>query len=153
MTVEPWLGRYVVYRIFGSDRCLYVGCTRSFDARMAHHRLGQPWAGEVVRVKVTIHLDKRAALDVERAEIARLRPRFNIYGRGPRTAWTADDYIDVLDSYLARDLNDAWDPRAQARRINRLIEELFRRFPNDANECDYTLIHPLPAPRRTQVPA
>lgn len=91
-----------VYRCFSGDLCLYVGTSINVASRLEVHRAQSHWAQDVTRVKCTVHRDFTEALRVEREEIRRLRPRWNIEGRGPRATWTECDFVEVIDAMRHR---------------------------------------------------
>ncbi len=121
-----------VYRCFDEGgSCLYIGSTTDVDARMVTHTLTTVWAVDVDRVDVTDHASTEAAREHEFDEIKRLRPRWNIHGRGGRETWQPSDYVEVMIATHARRDNSAQanDIHAASRRIKRLSDELIRRFP------------------------
>lgn len=127
MMPPAWLAdRSVVYYVYDVDGGLiYVGATMNLPQRMIHHRTKSHWASLIHRLRVRVFLSERAAYEVEWAEIQRLRPRFNIQGRGTRCEWQASDYVEVLLSYEAM----PWRPLATNIKRKRLADELTRRFP------------------------
>lgn len=151
MSGEPWDGRYVVYRIRSVERFLYVGHSRNLEGRIYTEHINRPWWRDVARIKVTIHTDGIEARAVESEEITRLRPQYNIYGRGPRALWTASDYCDVIGAMIIRSQRDIYgtDPRGIAISINRRVKEFADRFPDEASAAGYELV-PVPLSRWAQ---
>lgn len=121
---EPWHQRFVVYRVFGERRCLYVGQSAHFEQRMETHQVESWWWRDVSRIKVTLHPTRFDAKRIEAQEIGRLRPRGNLYGRGPRVAWTVQDYQDVIDTLRSREPS-----QEVTERIGRNLREVWRRWP------------------------
>lgn len=79
---------HYVYRAFDAEgRALYVGCTSSLKKRLAEHRRRSAWHQLAVEIQVTEHWGRRAGFGVERSEIRRLDPIYNVVGcpLDPRT--------------------------------------------------------------------
>lgn len=75
---------YYVYRLWAGDECLYVGRVgdagpRPPQARLNYHRRNKPWWPEVTRTEVAALPDHPAMVAEEEAQIAQLRPRYNVY--------------------------------------------------------------------------
>lgn len=122
-----------VYRCYDQGgTCLYVGATRNLEQRLVTHELNSPWGSSSAAVEVTDHEDWHQAHQVEFDEIARLRPRWNIQGRGHRSTWQLSDYAEVILSVHARrGLGMAppyYDAHNADRKIERLLNEVARRF-------------------------
>lgn len=119
-----------VYRVFtGEDLCLYVGATGDLQARFDSHIVGSAWAAEAHRFVVTEVSDMTSALSLEAEEIRRLRPIWNIKGRGPRHTWQLSDYAEVILAVDAR-RHMAWKAENSDRKVLRLLTEMRRRFPD-----------------------
>lgn len=95
---------HYVYRCFDADgRLVYVGCTKDPATRLAHHRSNAFWAGEVARVKMTVHPTKATGRAAERRAIRTESPRFNNMGRwATRGGWTSQQYVDFAHTLLAK---------------------------------------------------
>lgn len=78
MKPEDHGAEHYVYRIMDADDVvLYVGMTWDLNGRLEAHQ-GRPWAWRIRRVDVTRHAGRAAAMEVERAEIVRLLPLYNV---------------------------------------------------------------------------
>lgn len=122
-----------VYRCFGEgDEALYVGATTDLDARMVTHQQTTAWFARVVRTETTDHENLRVARAVEAEEIKRIRPRWNIQGRGPRVHWSLCDYVEVMMATHARrdESPKSYDIHGADERIARLGREVVTRFPD-----------------------
>lgn len=120
-----------VYRIFGEGGMpLYIGATKSPSERLANHYATAPFAErDVTDVVITEHPTMRAARIHEDEEIKRLRPRWNIYGRGHRSGWQLSDYVEVILAIHAR-RERAENPLASDRTIARYKREIRKNFPD-----------------------
>jgi predicted GIY-YIG superfamily endonuclease len=135
----------VVYRCFDGDASLYVGATTNYVGRMATHSAQAEWFSQITRVDRTEHPTLEEAREVELDEIKRLRPRWNIVGRGPRSAWQLSDYAEVLLAIVGR-RPFTFDPGSSDKRIERIRLEMIRRFPGsgaDVAEDLDPLIQPM----------
>lgn len=132
MTSQGDLGRATtVYRLFDADDvCLYVGMTANLESRLDTHRRDSAFGNRIASVRTTLHEDRPTATPVESAEILRLRPRWNVNGRGGRATWTACDYFEVLERMHA----DRGDERVSDRHLRRIRAEFARRYPNVARQ-------------------
>lgn len=69
---------HYVYRLYDEQRrCLYVGCTITPHVRIGFH-VGKEWGHLIHSSLITEHVHKQAALKVEREEIVRLQPLYNL---------------------------------------------------------------------------
>ena len=111
-----------VYRLYNAAGVLlYVGCTRNLPARMASHRAGKPWAGEIARTEVAWYDTRSGALAAETAAIIAEDPRHNVVrmrGTTPTTtfrlsptlkrrvqilaALRGDTLTDIVNDYLRK---------------------------------------------------
>lgn len=92
--------RYV-YQVFDrDDRLIYVGCTKNLFGRLRSHEMNSWWAYQAARVTSKVYPDKWSGLAAEREAIQSGRPRWNLFGRGSRETWTADEYADYATAYL-----------------------------------------------------
>lgn len=126
------LGPAQVYRCHGDGALLYIGATTNLDERMNQHLTQSAWAHLVDHVETTEHESLQAARDVESAEIYQRRPRWNIHGRGGRAGWGLIDYVEVALATAARS-GQAWNADNSARKVDRLLAEMRRRFPDVAD--------------------
>lgn len=79
-----------VYRVFGGDdEALYVGTAQNPWGRMTRHAVQNKQMCEASRVELTWHPTATEARKVERAEIERLKPTFNVeyVNDGRRRRW------------------------------------------------------------------
>lgn len=132
MTTNWGSGPAVVYRCFAEGECLYVGATTDLTSRMVQHKSSTGWAWCVDDTQVTNHPSLRDARGMESVEILRLRPRWNIQGRGPRPTWKLADYAEVILAVHARREVERRDPRQPDQKINRLKNEMRKRYPDVA---------------------
>lgn len=126
-----------VYRLYDADDvCLYVGCTEDVTKRLAHHSVYQPWGHRIAYHLVEEWGSRPDALAAEAIYIDALRPRYNIYGRGPRSCWGQCDYAEYLEAIVnypspdrerRRDRRELFD-----RRVARIAAEFSRIFPDTA---------------------
>lgn len=65
---------HAVYRIFGGDILLYVGCSGNVLARIYHHSSAQAWVHQITDITVAWYPTARLALDAETAAIATEHP-------------------------------------------------------------------------------
>lgn len=75
---------WVYYMKDESDVVAYVGTTTDLTHRMIVHRNDSPWWEEIKSITATPHPTRVASYRAERAEIARLTPRYNVTGAIPR---------------------------------------------------------------------
>lgn len=73
-------GRTALYRLYGPDGLLYVGITVCPLTRIRTHLRDQPWASEVIAVRIDYPTDPEAA---ERRAVHTERPRHNVIFNGP----------------------------------------------------------------------
>lgn len=82
-------GMCELYRHFDKDgRLLYVGISISAVARLATHKIGSEWYGQIVRIEIERFESRREALDAESAAITNEKPLFNLSmetRRGPKS--------------------------------------------------------------------
>lgn len=79
---------FAVYRLYeASGAALYVGCSGDVHMRLRSHETSKDWWRDVARVDITLHGDKRTALDVEAGEIQRLRPAHNVMHHPSTETW------------------------------------------------------------------
>lgn len=123
-----------VYRILGEGGMpLYVGASKAPGARLANHYATAPFGQrDVTDVVITEHPTIRDARDHEDEEIKRLRPRWNIYGRGHRSGWQLSDYVEVILAIHAR-RERAENALSSDRTIARYKREIRRHFPDVAD--------------------
>ncbi|QDF19777.1 G-I-Y Y-I-G endonuclease [Mycobacterium phage LilSpotty] len=95
------MAAHYVYRVFDRDgRLIYVGCTKNLFGRLRSHEINSWWAYQAARVTSKVYPDKRSGRDAECAAIRSERPRWNLFGRGSREMWTADEYADYVIACL-----------------------------------------------------
>jgi hypothetical protein len=98
---------------------------------MEQHRQVTPWAWAVTLVESSLYDSGREALVAEAAEIRRLRPRWNLTERGPRSDWQLSDYVEVILATAEKRLRTTGIKAARAdAHIARLKRELVWRFPD-----------------------
>lgn len=127
------LGAAQVYHCYDGEELLYIGATTSLGERLNAHLVTTEWASRVDRVETTDHPTLQAAREVESADIYNLRPRWNIHGRGGRAGWGLSDYVEVALATAARS-DQAWNADNSARKVDRLLREMRRRFPDVADK-------------------
>ena len=120
---------HFVYRVFdANERLIYVGCTKNLFGRLRSHELNSWWAYQAARVKAEVHPDKWSALEAEHDAIQAGRPRWNLFGRGNRETWTADEYADYATAAL--NLSEPMTP-SRLKRLHRLARHYRFRFGHD----------------------
>lgn len=135
---------HAVYYLFDADdSLLYVGASRNALDRLEQHKFKSPFGRDIDHATFTWCESWTEAHALETSEIAALRPRWNISGRGPRSGWQLSDYVEVLLVIGAREV-----PPVHAltiAKVNRLRHELTWRFPNVAIDVLQDLAPHLPA--------
>lgn len=123
-----------VYHCYVDDECVYVGASLDPVARLGQHTTSTPWAHRVTRVEKTRYASGREALVAEAADIASLRPRWNVNGRGPRSSWQLSDYVEVLMAVTFRHSNKIGGlvDEKVTRRVERMVREVSLRWPDVA---------------------
>lgn len=121
-----------VYHCYIDDELAYIGASIDPDLRLEQHKSVAPWAHHVNRIESTRFDTGREALAVEAADIKRLRPRWNLGGRGPRATWQLSDYVEVLMVVLfkRRGAADGWSRECVDKRVARLSRELVWGWPD-----------------------
>jgi DNA-binding XRE family transcriptional regulator len=77
--------RHTLYILYGSDdQPLYIGRTRSLEARLKQHYYSQEWIHEVLDIRLIHDLDAIDANILELVLIAKLSPKYNVMGKGER---------------------------------------------------------------------
>src|SRR5690606_33549738 len=95
--------RHYVYRCLDAQgQIVYVGCSRDVQARMKQHR--KTSVGPAThRLRVTVHPNLLAALEVERREIVQYEPLLNrqlfLMDTG---SWSREKLLDRLRHEIAR---------------------------------------------------
>lgn len=72
------LSEHVVYRLYDSERLIYIGATYNLPLRLQQHRHGTPWFSDVVRVESQTYPNRRAAFTAEAAAIRAEQPPRNL---------------------------------------------------------------------------
>ncbi|MFI7404009.1 GIY-YIG nuclease family protein [Streptomyces sp. NPDC049541] len=72
-------GRTALYRLYGLEGLLYVGISVSPLTRVRTHLREQPWASEIVGIRIEYPVDAEAA---EREAVWTERPRYNVIFNG-----------------------------------------------------------------------
>lgn len=117
---------HYVYRVWDVDqRLIYVGCTKDLFGRLRTHQYNSWWAYQAASVKAEVHPDKWAGLAAERCAIESGRPRWNLFCRGDRKFWTADEYHDYVTASL--NLSEPMTP-SRLKRLQNLVRHYEFRF-------------------------
>lgn len=116
-----------VYRCLDEHgKPLYVGCTCDLFGRLRFHRSNTVWAPAVAKVIATVHPDRRSALAVERAEIVRLDPAWNVMGRWQSNhRWTRADFDQYLAAIRARTPRVTTSMRRHVRNVEAIRDARF----------------------------
>ncbi len=69
---------YFVYDI--QDRLMYIGSGYDPGKRVRHHQLNMPWGRMAAAWSAEWYEDRAAAMEIEKSEICRLMPPYNIHG-------------------------------------------------------------------------
>ena len=69
-----------LYRHFGKDNSLlYVGVSLTTVKRLAEHRRGSSWFGEIIRIDIEKFKSREDALAAEQKAIKKEKPRYNVH--------------------------------------------------------------------------
>lgn len=83
-----WRAPHDLYRLFdASGNLLYIGIAADVADRFRHHAREKEWWSEVASHTLERHVNRRVALAVESAAIAREQPRYNVQ-YGPQSSRT-----------------------------------------------------------------
>lgn len=124
--------RHYVYRCLDAQgRIVYVGCSRDVEARMKQHR--KTGVGPAThRLRVTVHPNLIAALEVERREIVQHEPLLNrqlfLMDIG---SWSREKLLERLRHEITRRRGLPFQGDANSA-ISTLRREYHRRFDSDA---------------------
>jgi predicted GIY-YIG superfamily endonuclease len=123
-----------VYRCYVDDECVYVGASADPVARIEQHKAKSQWAWNITRFDSDRYDTGREALEVESAEIRRLRPRWNLTERGPRSTWQLSDYVEVVLATCANRPVAPYPYTAERidKRIALMLREIQWRWPDIA---------------------
>lgn len=113
---------HYVYRVYDAhDQLIYVGCTVNLFGRLRSHEMNSWWAYQAARVVSQVYPDKWSGRAAEGRVIRDEKPRWNLFGRGPKETWNAPEYVDFITAYL-----NLADPMTPAR--HKRIENLARHY-------------------------